>query len=213
MILISTEILQKILNLGSKVQASQGQLSRRVPPCPSIPWFLGFPWFILSKEFPCLFWYFLCFFQGFCGFGSERKSLVPEKLDFGPFRLRFGSIWLRFGFVSAPFRGVGWGRGEGAFVREKNITTQWVEGVLTLWLLSTTEAHTPKMVGIWVCCSKSGRTSSSSSDAPCREGLLANTHTHTPTGRKSVSDNPFPLNEGVVVVNRNCLIGLPQMGV
>ena len=30
-------------------------------PCPSIPWFLGFPWLILSKEFPWLFWYFLSF--------------------------------------------------------------------------------------------------------------------------------------------------------
>ena len=44
--------------------------------CPSIPWFLGFPWLILSKEFPCLFLYFLCLFQGFCGFSCERKSLV-----------------------------------------------------------------------------------------------------------------------------------------
>ena len=36
--------------------------------CPSIPWFLGFPWLTSSKEFPWLFWYFLCLFQ--------RKSLV-----------------------------------------------------------------------------------------------------------------------------------------
>ena len=52
-------------------------------PCPSIPWFLGFPWLILSKEFPWLFWYFLCLFQGFCGFGSERKSLVNLRFFLG----------------------------------------------------------------------------------------------------------------------------------
>ena len=52
-------------------------------PCPSFPWFLGFPWLILSKEFPWLNWYFLCLFQGFCGFGSERKSLVNLRFFLG----------------------------------------------------------------------------------------------------------------------------------
>ena len=44
----------------------------------------------------------------------------PEKLDFGPFRLCLAPFRLyvapfrlRFGSVSGPFRGVGWGRGEG----------------------------------------------------------------------------------------------------
>ena len=44
-------------------------------PCPAFPWFFGFPWLILRKEFPCLFGFFL-FFQGFSGFGREEKSLV-----------------------------------------------------------------------------------------------------------------------------------------
>ena len=48
----------------------------RVRPCPSFPWFFGFPWLILSKEFPWLFHGFLCLFQGFRGFGRDRKSLV-----------------------------------------------------------------------------------------------------------------------------------------
>ena len=37
--------------------------------CPSIPWFLGFPWFILGKEFPFLFWYFLSF--------PRKKTKIP----------------------------------------------------------------------------------------------------------------------------------------
>ena len=60
---------------------------------------------------------------------------APESLisvHFGSVSVCFGSVWLRlalfrvcFGSVLRPFRGVGWGRGEGlgrgAFVREKNI--------------------------------------------------------------------------------------------
>ena len=38
-------------------------------PCPSSPCFFGFPWFILSKEIPCLNSRFLCIFYGFRGFG------------------------------------------------------------------------------------------------------------------------------------------------
>ena len=45
-------------------------------PCPSFPWLFGFPWLILSKEFPCLFGRFPWHFQGFRGFGREGKSLV-----------------------------------------------------------------------------------------------------------------------------------------
>ena len=37
----------------------------------------------------------------------------PEKLDFGPFRLCSAPFGVCFGSVSGPFRGVGWGRGEG----------------------------------------------------------------------------------------------------
>ena len=33
--------------------------------------------------FPWLFWYFLCLFQGLCGFGSDRKSLVNLRLFLG----------------------------------------------------------------------------------------------------------------------------------
>ena len=59
-------------------------VSQREPkPCPSIPRFLGFPCLILSKELPWLFWYFLCHYQGFCGFGSERKSLVNLRFFLG----------------------------------------------------------------------------------------------------------------------------------
>ena len=50
-------------------------------PWPSFSWFLGFPWLILSMEFPWLFWHFLKnLFQGFCGFGGARKSLVNLRL-------------------------------------------------------------------------------------------------------------------------------------
>ena len=52
-------------------------------PCPSFPWFFGFPWLISSKEFPCLFSYFLCIFRGLCGFGGERKSLVKLRFFLG----------------------------------------------------------------------------------------------------------------------------------
>ena len=45
-------------------------------PCPSVPWFWGFPWLIFNKEFPWLFWHCLFLFQGICGFGRERKPLV-----------------------------------------------------------------------------------------------------------------------------------------
>ena len=58
---------------------------------------------------------------------TKPPPVPPEKLNFGsvwlrlaPFRLRsapFGSVSglfrVRFGSVSGPFRGVGWGRGEG----------------------------------------------------------------------------------------------------
>ena len=45
-------------------------------PCPSFPWLFGFPWLVLSKQFPRLDECFLCIFQGFRGFGRSRKSLV-----------------------------------------------------------------------------------------------------------------------------------------
>ena len=38
--------------------------------------FFGFPWLIISREFPCLFGRFPWHFQGFRGFGREGKSLV-----------------------------------------------------------------------------------------------------------------------------------------
>ena len=50
-------------------------------PCASIPWFLGFPWLTL-RNFLGYFGIF-CLFQGFCGFGSERKSLVNLRFFLG----------------------------------------------------------------------------------------------------------------------------------
>ena len=52
-------------------------------PCPSVPWFFGFPWLIFNKEFPWLFWRFLFLFQGICGFGKERKSFVNLRVFLG----------------------------------------------------------------------------------------------------------------------------------
>ena len=52
-------------------------------PCPSFPWFFWIPWLILSKEFPWLFVFFLCFFQAFSGFGGGQKSLVNLRFFLG----------------------------------------------------------------------------------------------------------------------------------
>ena len=42
-------------------------------PCPSFPWFFGFPRQILNKEIPWLFWCFLCLFQGFVDSGGTEN--------------------------------------------------------------------------------------------------------------------------------------------
>ena len=61
---------------------------------------------------------------------------TPESLIWVHFgsvlRVRLGPFQLCFGSVSGPFRGVGWGRGEGASVREKNITTLQSDPTKTL---------------------------------------------------------------------------------
>ena len=44
------DICRKPRDLRSKTQSTPSQ------PCPSFPWFLGFPWLILRREFPWLFW-------------------------------------------------------------------------------------------------------------------------------------------------------------
>ena len=48
----------------AQAKSSQGRRTK-TPPCPSVPRFFGFPWLILSKEFPWLFLLFLCFFSRF----------------------------------------------------------------------------------------------------------------------------------------------------
>ena len=90
-------------------------------PCPSFPWLFGFPWLILSKELPWLFWCFLCILQRICGFGRERKSLVElrgflgkskntkektDRLDMMAVLNRFSAILLLSGRTKhAPNRG------------------------------------------------------------------------------------------------------------
>ena len=61
---------------------ASGKITEDVP-CPSVPWFFGIPWLILSKGFPWLFVLFLCIFQGFSGFAGDTKSLVNLRFFLG----------------------------------------------------------------------------------------------------------------------------------
>ena len=51
--------------------------------CPVLPvlCFFTCPCLILSNEVPCLFWCFLCCFQGFCGLVMGRQSLVNSRFS------------------------------------------------------------------------------------------------------------------------------------